>query len=164
MLLFVTYQLWWSNVRAHQQAGSARNHLQEDWASGKRKPGAFSPGRVRHPAHSEAGCGRADREGVDKSKVLDRGDVGHYGEGSVKTAMPDAKTGNFGLAGHRNTHGGTVPVHQPAPAGRRDRGRTQDDYFVYKMTSILPGRVPKNTSVLDRYRGVGFHRPAATSH
>ncbi len=31
--------------------------------------------------------------------------VGHYAEGRLKTAMPDARTGNFGIAGHRNTHG-----------------------------------------------------------
>src|SRR6185437_15130781 len=28
MLLFVTYQLWWTNVRAHQQANSASNNLE----------------------------------------------------------------------------------------------------------------------------------------
>ncbi len=45
MLLFVTYQLWWTNVRAHAQAGSEASSLQDDWASGKRKPGAFEPGQ-----------------------------------------------------------------------------------------------------------------------
>ncbi len=45
MLLFVTYQLWWTNVRAHAQAGSEASSLQDDWASGKRAPGVFEPGQ-----------------------------------------------------------------------------------------------------------------------
>ena len=49
MLLFVTYQLWWTNVRAHQQANGAANNLQHQWDSGtadpNRAPGTFSPGQ-----------------------------------------------------------------------------------------------------------------------
>ena len=46
MLLFVTYQLWWTNVLAHQQAGGAANTSR---SSGKEEapsdPGKFSPGQ-----------------------------------------------------------------------------------------------------------------------
>ncbi|MFU0243410.1 class E sortase, partial [Streptomyces scabiei] len=45
MLLFVTYQLWWTNVRAHAQADRAASNLQDDWANGKRNPGSFEPGQ-----------------------------------------------------------------------------------------------------------------------
>lgn len=161
MLLFVTYQLWWSNVRAHQQAGSAAHHLQEDWASGKRSPGTFEPGQgfaILHIPKLDVVAPIA--EGTSKTKVLDRGMVGHYGEGSLKTAMPDAKTGNFGLAGHRNTHGEPFRYINRLKPGDSIVVETQDDYFVYKMASILPVTSPSNTSVLAPVpKGSGFTGP-----
>ncbi|MER5379222.1 class E sortase [Streptomyces sp. NPDC002688] len=150
MLLFVTYQLWWSNVRAHQQAGSAADHLQQDWANGKRNPGTFSPGQgfaILHIPKLDVVAPIA--EGISKTKVLDRGMVGHYGEGDLKTAMPDAKTGNFALAGHRNTHGEPFRYINRLKPGDEIVVETQDDYYVYKMASILPVTSPSNTSVLD---------------
>jgi sortase A len=161
MLLFVTYQLWWSNVRAHQQAGSAAHHLQEDWASGKRSPGTFEPGQgfaILHIPKLDVVAPIA--EGTSKTKVLDRGMVGHYGEGALKTAMPDAKTGNFGLAGHRNTHGEPFRYINRLKPGDSIVVETQDDYFVYKMTSILASTPPSNTKVLDPVpQGSGFTAP-----
>ncbi|MEW2161684.1 class E sortase [Streptomyces sp. NPDC007084] len=161
MLLFVTYQLWWSNVRAHQQAGSAAHHLQQDWADGKRSPGTFSPGQgfaILHIPKLDVVAPIA--EGISKTKVLDRGMVGHYGEGDLKTAMPDAKTGNFALAGHRNTHGEPFRYINRLQPGDEIVVETQDDYYVYKMTSILPVTSPSNTSVLDPVpKGSGFTAP-----
>ncbi|MEU6365145.1 class E sortase [Streptomyces sp. NPDC046931] len=161
MLLFVTYQLWWSNVRAHQEAGSAAQHLQQDWASGKRAPGVFAPGQgfaILHIPKLDVVAPIA--EGTSKTDVLDRGMVGHYGEGRLKTAMPDAKTGNFALAGHRNTHGEPFRYINRLQPGDAIVVETQDDYFVYRMTSILPVTSPANTSVLDPIpKGSGFTRP-----
>jgi sortase A len=150
MLLFVTYQLWWSNVRAHEQAGSATQHLQQDWANGKRNPGSFAPGQgfaILHIPKLDVVAPIA--EGTSKTNVLDRGMVGHYGEAPLKTAMPDAKTGNFALAGHRNTHGEPFRYINRLKPGDNIVVETQDDYYVYKMTSILPVTSPANTSVLD---------------
>ncbi|MFE9990669.1 class E sortase [Streptomyces sp. NPDC005381] len=161
MLLFVTYQLWWSNVRAHQQAGSAAHHLQQDWADGKRNPGTFSPGQgfaILHIPKLDVVAPIA--EGISKTQVLDRGMVGHYGEGDLKTAMPDAKTGNFALAGHRNTHGEPFRYINRLQPGDEIVVETQDDYYVYKMSSILPVTSPSNTSVLDPVpKGSGFTAP-----
>ncbi|MEU9208816.1 class E sortase [Streptomyces sp. NPDC048415] len=161
MLLFVTYQLWWSNVRAHQQAGSAAHHLQQDWASGKRTPGTFAPGQgfaILHIPTLDVVAPIA--EGTSKTQVLDRGMVGHYGEGATKTAMPDAKTGNFGLAGHRNTHGEPFRYINRLKPGDEIVVETQDDYYVYEMTSILPVTQPSNTSVLDPVpKGSTFTKP-----
>ncbi|MFE6547881.1 class E sortase [Streptomyces sp. NPDC057746] len=161
MLLFVTYQLWWSNVRAHQEAGSAAKHLQQDWANGRREPGEFAPGQgfaILHIPKLDVVAPIA--EGTSKTNVLDKGMVGHYGEGTLKTAMPDAKTGNFGLAGHRNTHGEPFRYINRLKPGDPIVVETQDKYFVYKMTSILPMTSPSNTSVLDAIpAGSGFTAP-----
>ncbi|MFJ9865424.1 class E sortase [Streptomyces sp. NPDC101165] len=161
MLLFVTYQLWWTNVRAHAQAGSETHQLQDDWASGKRAPGVFEPGQgfaILHIPKLDVVAPIA--EGVSNKKVLDKGMVGHYGEGALKTAMPDAKTGNFGLAAHRNTHGEPFRYINRLTAGDPVVVETQDTYFVYKVTSMLPVTPPSNTGVLNPIpRGSGFTEP-----
>ncbi|MFF1393109.1 class E sortase [Streptomyces sp. NPDC058287] len=161
MLLFVTYQLWWSNIRAHQQAGSTAHHLQDDWANGKREPDKFAPGQgfaIMHIPKLDVVVPIA--EGISKTKVLDRGMVGHYGKDSVETAMPSAKTGNFAVAGHRNTHGEPFRYINRLQPGDPIVVETQDTYYVYKMTSILPQTPPSNTTVLNPVpQGSGFTAP-----
>lgn len=161
MLLFVTYQLWWTNVRAQAQAGSEASQLQDDWANGKRNPGAFQPGQgfaLLHIPKLDVVVPIA--EGINSDKVLDRGMVGHYAEGALKTAMPDDKTGNFGLAGHRNTHGEPFRYINRLQPGDPIVVETQDRYFVYDMASILPVTSPSNVSVLEPVPpGSGFTAP-----
>ncbi|MDT0402975.1 MULTISPECIES: class E sortase [Streptomyces] len=161
MLLFVTYQLWWTNVRAHAQAGKEASDLQNDWASGEGKPGVFEPGQgfaLLHIPKLDVVVPIA--EGISSKKVLDRGMVGHYAEGALKTAMPDAKSGNFGLAGHRNTHGEPFRYINRLEPGDPIVVETQDEYFVYKMASVLPVTPPSNVSVLDPVpKGSGFKGP-----
>ncbi|WEH16724.1 class E sortase [Streptomyces sp. VNUA24] len=161
MLLFVTYQLWWSNIRAHQQAGREATSLQEEWKSGKRAPGAFEPGQgfaILHIPKLDVVVPIA--EGISKSKVLDRGMVGHYDANSIKTAMPEDKTGNFGVAGHRNTHGEPFRYINRLKPGDPIVVETQDTYYVYDMSSILPVTPPSNVSVLNAVPpGSGFTKP-----
>ncbi|GHH05366.1 class E sortase [Streptomyces lanatus] len=161
MLLFVSYQLWWTNVRAHAQADKEASSLQDDWASGKRAPGSFEPGQgfaILHIPRLDVVVPIA--EGISNKKVLDRGMVGHYGEGKLKTAMPGDKSGNFGLAGHRNTHGEPFRYINRLAQGDAIVVETQDKYYVYKMASILPVTSPSNVSVLDPVPpGSGFTGP-----
>jgi sortase A len=149
MLLFVTYQLWWTNVRAHAQADKETSTLQDDWASGRRAPGEFEPGQGFAILHiPELDVVVPIAQGVSNKQVLDKGMVGHYSEGKLKTAMPDAKTGNFALAGHRNTHGEPFRYINRLKKGDEVVVETQDKYYVYKMTSTLPVTSPSNTSVI----------------
>jgi sortase A len=161
MLLFVTYQLWWTNVRAHAQAGKEASNLQQDWADGKRNPGVFEPGQgfaILYIPRLDVVVPIA--EGVSNKKVLDKGMVGHYGQEPLKTAMPGDKTGNFGLAGHRNTHGEPFRYINRLQPGDDIVVETQDTYYVYKMASMLPVTSPSNVSVLDPVpRGSGFTGP-----
>ncbi|WP_372446972.1 class E sortase [Streptomyces flavofungini] len=161
MLLFVTYQLWWTNIRAQQQADEAARKLQEDWAKGKGKPGAFEPGEGFALLHiPKLDVVTPVAEGIDKHKVLDRGMVGHYSKGSTKTPMPEANPGNFALAGHRNTHGEPFRYINRLKPGDPIVIETQDRYFVYKMASILPQTSPGNTAVLNPVPpGSGFTKP-----
>ncbi|MER7060272.1 class E sortase [Streptomyces albidoflavus] len=161
MLLFVTYQLWWTNVRAQQQADGAAHNLQQDWEQGKRKPGAFQAGQgfaILHIPKLDVVVPVAS--GIDKQRVLDRGMAGHYAEGALKTALPSAKEGNFAVAGHRNTHGEPFRYINRLTPGDPIVVETQDTYYVYEMASILPQTPPSNTAVIDPVpAGSGFTEP-----
>lgn len=161
MLLFVTYQLWWTNVRAQQQADGAAHNLQQDWEQGKRKPGAFQAGQgfaILHIPKLDVVVPVAS--GIDKQRVLDRGMAGHYAEGALKTALPSAKQGNFAVAGHRNTHGEPFRYINRLTPGDPIVVETQDTYYVYEMASILPQTPPSNTAVIDPVpAGSGFTEP-----
>ncbi|MGW1224455.1 class E sortase [Streptomyces sp. NPDC002530] len=150
MLLFVTYQLWWTNVRADQMAGKETHKIQDDWAKGKRNPGVFAPGQGFAIIHiPKLDVVTPIAEGISKEKVLDRGMVGHYSEKPLNTAMPSDKQGNFALAGHRNTHGEPFRYVNRLRPGDQIVVETQDAYYTYEMTSTLPQTSPSNVSVID---------------
>nr|WSW68118.1 class E sortase [Streptomyces sp. NBC_00995] len=149
MLLFVTYQLWWTNVRADQIAGKETHKIQDDWANGGRSPGVFAPGEGFAIIHiPKLDVVTPIAEGISKEKVLDRGMVGHYGEEPLRTAMPSDKQGNFALAGHRNTHGEPFRYVNRLKPGDPIVVETQDAYYTYEMTSVLPQTSPSNVSVI----------------
>ncbi|MCZ7459207.1 class E sortase [Streptomyces sp. WMMC940] len=160
MLLFVTYQLWWTNILAGQQANAAASKIQDDWAKG-RAPGAFEPGQgfaIMHIPKLDVVVPIA--EGIDKHRVLDRGMVGHYAEGGLKTAMPEDKQGNFAVAGHRNTHGEPFRYINRLAQGDPIVVETQDTYYTYEMHSILPQTSPSNVGVIAPVPvGSGFTGP-----
>ncbi|WP_055589721.1 class E sortase [Peterkaempfera griseoplana] len=170
LLLFVSYQLWWTNVRAHAAASGTANRLEQQWDKGNsggsrdpddpRDPGAFAPGQgfaiiwipkldVKAPI----------AEGTDKHSVLDKGMVGHY-SGALETAMPWDKTGNFALAAHRNTHGEPFRYINKLAVGDKVVVETAKAYYTYAITSALPQTPPSNVSVIQPVPvGSGFTRP-----
>jgi sortase A len=164
MLLFVTYQLWWTNVRAGMQADGATNSLQDGWKKGGAKPkaaGVFEPGQgfaIMHIPKLDVKVPVA--EGIDKHKVLDRGMVGHYADGKLKTAMPSDRQGNFSVAGHRNTHGEPFRYVNRLVKGDKIVVETQDAFYTYEMTSMLPQTSPSNVGVIQPVPpGSGFTAP-----
>lgn len=169
MLLFVAYQLWWTNVLAGQEAGGAAQSLQDQWGEGgkgkagldpERRADDFAPGEgfailylpkldVRVPI----------AQGVSKPKVLDKGLVGHYDSQPFKTAMPWDEKGNFALAGHRNTHGEPFRYVNRLVAGDEIVVETATKFYTYKMANRLPTTSPANTSVIRPVpQGSGFER------
>ncbi|NUS11226.1 MAG: class E sortase, partial [Streptomyces sp.] len=164
MLLFVVYQLWWTNVRAHAQANGAANHLQHQWDSESgdpgRLPGTFSPGQgfaIMYIPKLDVKAPIA--QGVSKHNVLDKGMIGHY-DGALNTAMPWDKTGNFAVAAHRNTHGEPFRYINHLVPGDKVVVETSNEYYTYVITSSLASTPPSNTSVLKPVPvGSGFTGP-----
>ncbi|MFI8824252.1 class E sortase [Streptomyces sp. NPDC053431] len=162
MLLFVTYQLWWTNVRAGQETDQAKKEIENSWSQGQDDaPGAFEPGKgfaIMYIPKLDVVVPIA--EGISKTKVLDKGMVGHYGEGKLKTAMPADKQGNFAVAGHRNTHGEPFRYINRLEPGDPIVVETRDAYYTYEMASILPQTSPSNVSVIEPVpQGSGFTKP-----
>jgi sortase A len=164
MLLFVTYQLWWTNIRAHQQASGAANNLQHQWDSTKqdpnRVPGTFSPGQgfaIMYIPKLDVKAPIA--QGVSKHNVLDKGMIGHY-DGALNTAMPWDKTGNFAVAAHRNTHGEPFRYINHLAPGDKVVVETASTYYTYEVTKSLPSTPPSNISVIKPVpAGSGFTGP-----
>ncbi|MFF0475197.1 class E sortase [Streptomyces sp. NPDC004284] len=152
MLLFVAYQLWWTNVLAGQETDRAKEQIEDTWSKGggDSAPEAFEPGKgfaIMYIPKLDVVVPIA--EGTSKSKVLDKGMVGHYGEGKLKTAMPADKQGNFAVAGHRNTHGEPFRYINQLKPGDPVVVETKSAYYTYEMTSMLPQTSPSNVSVID---------------
>ncbi|MEU5978145.1 class E sortase [Streptomyces sp. NPDC047315] len=163
MLLFVTYQLWWTNVRAGMEVSKEKDRIAQSFKEKDedRTPGVFKPGEgfaIMYIPKLDVVVPVA--ETIDKEKVLDRGMVGHYAEGKLKTAMPSDTTGNFAVAGHRNTHGEPFRYINRLKPGDPIVVETRDAYYTYEMASILPQTAPSNIDVLDPVpRGSGFTGP-----
>lgn len=135
--------------------------MQDQWATGDRDPGTFAPGQgfaVMHIPKLDVVAPIA--EGTSKEKVLDRGMIGHYSEGSLKTAMPSDPTGNFAVAGHRNTHGEPFRYVNRLVPGDKVVVETQDAYYTYEMVKTLAQTSPSNVSVISPVpAGSGFTAP-----
>ncbi|MFF0274740.1 class E sortase [Streptomyces sp. NPDC094447] len=82
-------------------------------------------------------------QGVSKRSVLDKGYVGHY----PGTAAPGG-TGNFALAGHRNTHGEPFRYIDRLVPGDEVSVRTRARTYVYRVDQVLRQTAPRDVGVV----------------
>ncbi|MFD7322754.1 class E sortase [Streptomyces sp. NPDC059875] len=81
--------------------------------------------------------------GIGKRSVLDRGYVGQY----PGTASP-GRTGNFALAGHRNTHGEPFRYINRLRKGDRIEIQTRERRYTYVVDQVLAQTAPRDTGVI----------------
>jgi sortase A len=150
LLLFVAWQLWWTDIAAGQTQRQLTQQLEQQWQGPPPPhPSASSPAvrlkeipmgdafaliRVPRFGHDYV---RPILQGVDLD-ILDRG-VGHYPE-SVKPG----EVGNFAVAGHRVTY--AKPFNRIAELKPGDAVvvETRDAWYVYRVQShviVTPDRV-----------------------
>ncbi|WP_042374570.1 class E sortase, partial [Streptacidiphilus neutrinimicus] len=154
MILFVAYQLWWTNVRADAYAQGQASTLEHQWGGGATAKS--------HPPYSDSipfgtkfaiiyipklDVKTPIAEGTDKTSILDNGLVGHY-TGAQETALPWDSSGNFALAGHRNTHGEPFRYIPRLVPGDKIVVETAYDWYTYVVTGSLPQTSPNNVSVI----------------
>ncbi len=149
LLLFIAWQLWWTDVRADAAQEQRTDALQQEWGDlvpDDLPPDPEVPADVGDPPALSApdageafaivhvprfGDGYQPRPVLEgTSQTLLEDGVGHYPE----TALPGA-VGNVGIAGHRVTYG--KPFNQVAElvAGDAVVLETEDAWFTYRVTT-----------------------------
>lgn len=144
LLLFVGWQLWWTDVVSDADAAQVVGTLQTDfdnpqWVQPQHVKLGDAFAIVRIPRFGEK-FARPLYEGTTRD-VLARG-IGHY----TGTAMP-GEIGNFAMAGHRTTYG--KPFNRIAELANGDvvLVETKDTWYVYRVSGheIVP---PTQVSVV----------------
>ncbi|MCC6495659.1 MAG: class E sortase [Propionibacteriaceae bacterium] len=150
LVLFVGWQLWWTDVVADADAGQVVTTLQQDftdpaWVQPKQVELGEAFAIVRIPRFG-ARFARPLYEGTTR-EVLMRG-VGHYAD----TAGP-GEVGNFAMAGHRTTYGKPFNQIDKLTDGDVVLVETAKSYFVYRVTGhqvVQPSQVSVLLPVPDR--------------
>ena len=158
LVLYVVWELWWTNIDANNKQEQAVGSLFEefdgpvapvpdtaaavpDYGLPAVLPAIEAEGRtfgvVYIPRFGET-YSRPVTSGVGTA-VLDSLGLGHY----PSTAMP-GEVGNFALAGHRQTHGQVLDAIHTLVPGDRIYVQTKDGYYSYVYRNnqiVLPNRV-----------------------
>jgi LPXTG-site transpeptidase (sortase) family protein len=155
LALFVVYSLWWTNVIADRHEKAAADRVRQQWAQSAPSGGGHSApksldtkdgiGFLHVPA-----MGRHYEVLVKKgtsTDVLNEGVAGYYTR-PTPSAMPWDKSGNFTLAAHRDGHGAKFHNIDKIKKGDPIVFETKDDWYVYKVFSILPETSKYNVKVL----------------
>lgn len=136
ILLFLAYQLVWTNVAADRASASELQHLHSSWADPK------THGSSEIPTQLSDGDAfavlRIPRLGVHYRVPVVQGvtlddlakGVGHY----PQTAFP-GQIGNFAVAGHRATNGEPFAYLDQLRIGDRVYVETSTRWYAYRITT-----------------------------
>ncbi len=150
LLLFIVWQLWWTDVVANRAQAETADELISLWDAETDQEVAAEP--VDEPAPAEEATERLaelpaaavalvriPEFGADYVRpvlegtsldVLEQG-IGHYDD----TAGP-GEVGNFAIAGHRTTYGAPFNRIAELEIGDPVVIETQESYFVYRVSEI----------------------------
>nr|WP_245933397.1 class E sortase [Arthrobacter livingstonensis] len=158
LLLFVVWELWWTNIDANNAQQQALTQFADKF-QGPTAPVAAPGSPPRNygapPVMAEVnapgtvfGVVYVPRFGRNYSRPLVEGTameqlntlgLGHY----EASAMPGG-VGNFAVAGHRQTHGAVLDAIDTLVPGDRIYVQTNDGYYTYVFRNnqiVLPDRV-----------------------
>jgi sortase A len=150
LILFVVWQLWWTDIEANEDNAHLADQLTSEWAENPRNelpPDPETP-VVAEPVDMNTAFGimyiprfgedyyRTIAEGVSMEPVLNRMGLGRY----PNAAMP-GEVGNFALAGHRVTYGKPLNLIAELRPGDEIIVQTADGYYTYTFRNfdiVLP--------------------------
>lgn len=150
LILFVVWQLWWTDIAANEDNANLADQLTSEWAENPRNelpPDPETP-YVAEPVDMNSAFGivyiprfgedyyRTMAEGVSMEPVLNRMGLGRY----PNAAMP-GEVGNFALAGHRVTYGKPLNLIAELRPGDEIIVQTADGFYTYTFRNfdiVLP--------------------------
>lgn len=161
LILFVVWQLWWTDIQANRDNEVLADELTQDWANQDPNELPDDPDEpvVSDPVGKNEAFGifyiprfgddyyRTVAEGVDLEPVLNRMGVGRY----PNSAMP-GEVGNFSIAGHRVTYGKPLNLIANLRPGDEIIVQTKDGFYTYTFRNfdiILPDAVEVLSPVPD---------------
>ena len=160
LLLFVAWELWWTNIESNQKQDEALSSLFEEFqqapavpvpqnSDGGDSPEPADPPVLDEPAEGETfGVIYIPRFGENHARpltggvgldVLDTLGLGHY----PGTQMP-GEVGNFAVAGHRQTHGQVLDLIHTLVPGDKIYIQTKDGFYTYVFRNnqiVMPDQV-----------------------
>lgn len=135
ILLFLGWQLWWTDVLAERSYDETRTALTQEWGTdtttGKVPPPVQATygkpfGLLYVPALKDSAWGIPIIQGTDLS-LLQNG-VGHH----EKSALP-GELGNFAVAGHRTTYAAPFGDIQDLKPGDQVIVETKHGWYIYEL-------------------------------
>ncbi|MDK8346733.1 class E sortase [Brevibacterium sp. UMB1308A] len=150
MILFVVWQLWWTDIEANRDNENLASNLVTQWKDNPRDKTPDDPDTpviAKTPEENQAfgimyvprfgdDYYRTIAEGVQLEPVLNRMGMGHY----PSSARP-GEVGNFAMAGHRVTYGKPLNLIAEMRPGDPVVIQTQEGFYTYTMRNfdiILP--------------------------
>ena len=174
LLLFVVWELWWTNIDANNAQQHAVSQFAQEFQGpltpqSPETPADFGPPAVMDAPAADGtvfGVVYIPRFGPTYSRPLVEGTtqaqldslgLGRYGT----TSMPGA-VGNFAVAGHRQTHGAVLDAIHTLVPGDKIYVQTKDGYYTYVFRNneivmptqgnvLLPVPTQKDATPVDRF-------------
>ena len=146
LLLYLVWQLWWTDVVADREQADILTGLEQEWgevdeqriAPRQEGPAPVPPTPQDTKVWATMHVPDFDRprfplaEGVSLEQVLNVKGAGHYPE----TALP-GELGNVAVAGHRNTYGRVFEDIARLESGDPIVVETEEAFYVYEVTGTV---------------------------
>lgn len=150
VLLFVVWQIWWTDIIAGREQGRlvsefrqevGETEVDQEGTEYRGDPPLVDVDAIRASLNTNEIWGIMHvpafgddyevgiAEGTDLKSVLDKGSLGHY----ENTQLP-GELGNFALAGHRQSYGAALRQQPDLEVGDALIVETAETWYVYRVT------------------------------
>ena len=155
LLLFVAWELWWTNIAANSAQQHAVSEFSRQFQGPVVPPAPETPADFGEPAVMPApavpggvfGVVYIPRFGESYSRPLVEGvsaaELDTLGLGRYASSTMPGGVGNFAVAGHRQTHGAVLDAIHTLVPGDKIYIQTNDGYYTYVFRNnqiVMPDR------------------------
>lgn len=155
LLLFVVWELWWTNIEANSAQQKAVSEFYQDFQGPVTPPAPDTPTDFGDPVVTAKplmqgtvfGIAYIPRFGDNYSRPLVDGvspaELDTLGLGRYESSTMPGGVGNFAVAGHRQTHGALLDAIHTLVPGDKVYIQTRDGYYTYIFRNnqiVMPSR------------------------